>query len=367
MTDSFYSARYSDGRTAAVHHVRVALDTAGLTILTEEATQLDRWPAAEIRLIGEPDDDGAIRLRREEGDARLTIDNRDLIARLTALARNLRRPAPRAHVRGRRIALWAGGAAASVALFFFVVVPHFAHEIVRLTPTNFEARAGAAMAEVVIGLLADTEPKRQGKPLCERADGQAALRRMTAALTAPARLSAPPVVRVVNSKHRNAFALPGGQVLVLRGLIEFAFGPNEIAGVLAHELAHIEHRHPLQIAIERTSGAFVIGLLFGDAVGFSVVGTAASAMLQGYYSRDMEAEADERGLALMQAAGFRTTALGEFFERLARQEPDLPGIFSALSTHPDTGERAARARAAGTGGGAALSAAEWQALRGICR
>jgi Zn-dependent protease with chaperone function len=365
--DSFYPARYSDGRTAAAHQVRVALDTADLTIVTEEATQIDRWPTAEIRLVGEPDDEGAVRLCRDGGDARLTIDNRDLIARLTAQARNLRRPASRAHVRGRRIALWAGGAAASVALFFFVVVPYFAHEIVRLTPAIFEARAGAAMADVVIGLLADAEPKRQGKSLCEHADGQAALRRMTAALAAPTSLAAPPVVRVVNSKHRNAFALPGGQVLVLRGIIEFASGPNEIAGVLAHELAHIEHRHPLQIAIERTSGAFVIGLLFGDAVGFSVAGTAASAMLQGYYSREMEAEADARGLALMQAAGFTTTALGEFFERLALQEPALPGIFSALSTHPDTGERAARARAARTGGGAALSAAEWQALRGICR
>lgn len=367
MTEALYSARYSDGRTAAIHLVRVSLGPQGLEIYAEDGGSLDLWPNDDIRLVGVPDEDGTVRLGRESSDARLTVSHLEFVTRLKAQATRLRRPPVPPHVRGRRIALWAGGAAASVALFFFVIVPHFAHEIVRLTPTTFEARAGAAMADAVIGLLADTEPKRQGKSLCERADGQVALRQMTAALAAPARLSAPPVVRVVNSKHRNAFALPGGQVLVLRGLIEFAFGPNEIAGVLAHELAHIEHRHPLQIAIERTSGAFVIGLLFGDAVGFSVVGTAASAMLQGYYSREMEAEADERGLALMQAAGFRTTALGEFFERLARQEPALPGIFSALSTHPDTGERAARARAAGTAGGAALSAAEWQALRGICR
>lgn len=367
MTAALYPARYSDGRTAAMRLVRAALDDSRLSVVDESGGLLDAWPLAEIRAVGLADSDGTLRLSRAGGDARLTVTNADFSAQLRSLCPDLHRPVSPPHVRWRRIALWTGGTVASLAVFFFVIVPIFAREVVRLTPPAVEARAGAWMSDHVINLMADTEAKRQGKAVCQRPDGQAVLERLVFTLTTHATLPAPAVVQVVNSPIINAFALPGGRVLIFRGLLEAAVHPNEVAGVLAHELGHAELRHPLQIAIEQSSGAFVIGLLFGDAVGFSIMGMTVSALLRGYYSRSMETEADDRGLALMRAADFAVEPLAHFFTRLAQREKTLPGLFSVLSTHPDSGDRAARIRAMPREGSRAMSNGDWQALSGICR
>lgn len=373
MTLALYPARYSDGRTARVQAVRASLDTGQLLIFDDNGGPLDTWPLDEVRLLGEPDDDGIVRVCRADGDARLTIGDAQFLASLKAAARNLRRPVSRPSVRGRRIVLWTVGAVLSVGLFFFVIVPFFAREAVRLIPPTLEARIGAVSVEQVIELLADKESKRQGKALCQTPEGKAMLDRIVAALSQHAKLPYPLVVQIVNSKHVNALALPGGQILMLRGLIDFALHPHEIAGILAHEIAHIEFRHPFQIAIERTSGALMVGLLFGDAVSFSVVGAAVSTLVQGYYSRDMEAQADERGLELMRAAGFTTAPLAGFFDRVAKREAALPSIFSVLSTHPDSGGRAARTRGASSASDQPLLPImphgewrEWLALRRVC-
>lgn len=367
MSEPLYPARYSDGRTAAIRSVRVSLDGPRLTIVDDAGNVMDTWPTADIRLVGAPHEDGTLRLCRGSGDARLSVNSFNFASSLEARCPDLRRPVTPSHLRWQKIVLWSAAAVAGLVVFFFVAVPLFAREIVRLTPPALEARAGAWMADYLITIMADPDAKRQGKVVCERPDGQAALQRLVSALNSHATLPLPPVVQVVNSGLVNAFALPGGRILIFRGLLEFAVHANEVAGVLAHELAHAEHRHPLQIAIEQTSGAFVVGLLFGDAVGFSAASIAVTTLLRGYYSRGMETEADDRAVALMRAADISTLSLAAFFERLSQKESDLTGLFSLLSTHPELAVRAERLRNASHRGRDALTPAEFVSLRNICR
>ena len=178
----------------------------------------------------------------------------------------------------------------------------------------------------------------------------------------------PLTVRVIPEKTVNAFAAPGGQVVLFSGLIEKAESPEEVAGVMAHEIAHAIERHPMQSML-RAAGVFLlVGLLVGDT---STLGTLASegakVLLVLSYSRDTEREADRIGMELLNKAGIRGDGLLDFFARLQGErgeEGRLPVLFAS---HPMHAERVERLKLLATGTQAALSQKQWRALRDICR
>jgi Zn-dependent protease with chaperone function len=143
-------------------------------------------------------------------------------------------------------------------------------------------------------------------------------------------------LHVVDDPRVNALALPGGQIVVFTGLITEAGSADEVAGVLAHEMQHVLHRHGLRQLVRRLGGAAVITLATG---GGDLAGLAGRAdeLVQLSYGREQESEADRDGLALMHRAGLPPAAMASFFERLQRQPPDDVPEF--LSTHPDTARR----------------------------
>ena len=165
---------------------------------------------------------------------------------------------------------------------------------------------------------------------------------------------------ILNTQIVNAFALPGGFVYITRGLLSLASSEAELAGVLAHELAHVAARH----GAERQSAQQVaqIGLLLG-AIGLQVAGlpsglmqigqTAALAAIKGY-SREQEFEADTLGIRYMSLAGYNADAMATFLSSLrehSRIEARVLGLppgqldeFNIMSTHPRTIERVKQAQ-----------------------
>jgi len=360
------TARYADGRLAGRADVLVDADAAGLTIRTLADELVAHWPAGEVRRIGTADADGTLRLCQLGGDARLVVNDAGFAAYVAANFPRLAQSPYGSRIAPWKVALWAGGAVASVALLLFVIVPAFARYLVPLVPASVETRAGTWMADLIVTQTASPEAVRQHKTTCHAPAGTAALDRIVLTLTAGEHLPYPVLVTVVNSPVVNALALPGGRIIVFRGLLDLTADPNEVAGVLAHELGHVEYRHPLQAAIKSSSGGFLVGLLLGDAVGFSAVAGLGGMLLFNHYSQDMETDADSRGLALMHRAQFATAPLAGFFAKVAARQPMLDSVPSLLLTHPGNEERAARIRADTTGGGPALDAASWQALKAIC-
>ena len=153
-------------------------------------------------------------------------------------------------------------------------------------------------------------------------------------------------IRAVDSEEVNAFALPGGQMVVMGGLLEAAEGPEEVAGVLAHEMAHVTERHGLKGAAHGAGRWLALSLLIGDdSAWVALAGQAADVASGSAYSREQEAAADAEGARLMAAAGLDPTALARFFERL-KQEPgsELTGMASWISSHPEHDERIAHVR-----------------------
>lgn len=150
-------------------------------------------------------------------------------------------------------------------------------------------------------------------------------------------------VRVVESPEMNAYALPGGYITVFTGLIAESKSPEEVAGVLAHEMAHVTMRHGL----ERIAGqlGIVVGVqvLLGDVSGLLALGVELGQFAaQNSYSRSQETEADLEGARMLHDAGIDPLAMARFFENLAEQEG--ANVPAWLSTHPDTRDRIERLR-----------------------
>jgi len=155
---------------------------------------------------------------------------------------------------------------------------------------------------------------------------------------------------VVNTDAVNAFALPGGFVYVNRGLIERADNLAELAGVLAHEIAHVEERHGAE-QIERVQRANL-----GLSLAYILIGRAPSgleraaiqvggAAVFARYSREAEREADEVAIPLLVRAGIDPNGLVTFFMELLAERQRQPSILEQwFSTHPTTEERIAEAR-----------------------
>jgi predicted Zn-dependent protease len=152
---------------------------------------------------------------------------------------------------------------------------------------------------------------------------------------------------VADYKETNAFALPGGPVWIHRGAIAAARNEAQLAGVLAHEIAHIAERHAADQMTKTLVANGLLGLLgamLGNDGSARAAQTAAHVLAGGYlltFSRDDERDADRVGARIMRQAGWDPREMVAFMEGLRRQEgrdPDSVTVF--LSSHPGPGERA---------------------------
>jgi predicted Zn-dependent protease len=154
----------------------------------------------------------------------------------------------------------------------------------------------------------------------------------------------PFTIKVVDSDEINAFALPGGFFYVNSGLILAADEEAELAGVMAHEIAHVAARHAMrQMTRANWANIGTIPLIFiGGGVGYAVRAAAGLGLPLTFltFSRGFEAEADYLGVQYMYKTGYDPQAFVSFFEKLQAKEKKKPGTLAkAFSTHPQTPDR----------------------------
>lgn len=154
----------------------------------------------------------------------------------------------------------------------------------------------------------------------------------------------PFTIKVLDTDEVNAFALPGGFFFVNSGLILQADNEAELAGVMAHEIAHVAARHGTRQATRGAIASYAtLPLIFaGGWTGYAIYQAASVAIPMGFlkFSRGFESEADMLGLQYMYKAGYDPTSFVDFFEKVESLEKKKPGTMSKVfSTHPMTEDR----------------------------
>jgi peptidase M48-like protein len=203
---------------------------------------------------------------------------------------------------------------------------------------------GSQAKEMAIGRQLATEVEQQAKMIDDPMITEY-VNRVGQNIVLHSDAKVPFTIKVIDSDEVNAFALPGGFFFVNKGLLLAADNEAELAGVMAHEIAHVAARHAMENA---GKGQFLgYGLLAGMILTGGIAGTIiqntaglTQALAFFNFSRGAESEADMLGCEYLYAAGYDPTGMSSMFEKLASKNSKKPGTLSKLfSTHPQSIDR----------------------------
>ncbi|MFZ1689304.1 MAG: M48 family metallopeptidase [Flavobacteriales bacterium] len=151
---------------------------------------------------------------------------------------------------------------------------------------------------------------------------------------------------VVNDAQVNAFAMPGGHIVVYTGLLDELDTPQELAGLLAHEGTHVQERHSTRSMVRQFASSFFLSLVAGDAGALGEIAANKGDELRGLsYSRDLEQAADDIGMQRMHANGVDPHGMIDLLEELKGAHGSSAEPPAFLSSHPLTDDRIANAKA----------------------
>jgi Zn-dependent protease with chaperone function len=349
-------AIFFDGTTNRRHEVALALGPD--LEISESGVALASWRYDDLRAAD--GGQGTLRLKCTSGRplARLEVPDPAVQADIRARAKFLDVERDTG-AQTRRIVAWSVAAVASIVAIVVFGIPLAAARLVPLIPLSFERRLGDMVDNRVQQVF-------RGK-ICVDAKGNAAFSKLVDTLAQAGHLNMPLRAVVVASPVPNAFALPGGKIYLLNGLLQKANNVDEIAGVLAHEMGHVAHRDQTRMIIQNGGTSFLMGLLLGDITGSGAVIFATRSVFAASYSREAEAGADAFAIATMHALGRSPAPMGELLFRITGAQGGR--TIGILASHPLTEDRRARMRREDRPdtGPEILSAEEWGALKSVCR
>lgn len=358
---------FFDGRTGARHDVQVALQPTALRVTDSAGRVLADWPYDEIDELNAPTHVLRLGRRNDPVLARLEIFDAPFAHEIDVLAHHVDRTG--AIQRRQRLGVIGWTIVATVALVAvsYWGVPAIADRLAPAIPLAVERRMGEAVNMQVRAQL-DTRNAGAGFECgngATEAAGRAALDKIMKRLEGTAGLRLPLRATVVRRPEANALALPGGQMYIFQGLIQKADNPDEVAGVIAHEIGHVANRDGTKGVLQGAGLSFLFGMLLGDFVGGGAVVFAAKTVLQSSYSREAESAADRYAAELMTKAQGDTRALATMLDKIGGATE--PGM-KILLDHPETKARVAAINRIAANGPTIpfLTTAEWAALKRIC-
>jgi len=354
-----FPAIYFDGRSAKRHDVLVDITDRIVRIFDLSGTRLDTWPLKKIARTHPIIRSGPLRLRnRRNPTARLVIADEAAIERFFELLPRLRKTFYTTR-RFANTALTLAVITSLVVTASYLAIPRLAKPIAEAIPYELEERIGRTTMR---SLAADW-------PVCE-GEGIHAIERLVRRLQSGRVQDFGISIFVVDSPSSNAFALPGGMVIVTDSLIEFMKDGDELAGVLAHEIGHVNLHHPLEGMLSQLGVMLFLNMVSGSGSGDLVeIGGMIAATS---YSRDYERQADEEGFAILIDVQIDATAYGRLLERFGEIEArladqDILAIAELFRTHPYSLERAEIAMTLGRLDTIpAMTEADWALVSALC-
>ncbi len=350
---------FFDGARARAYQVNVWVEGAHLHISNPAGhfSQLS-WPLkslARLREYEQDTDPGAWHIAPTGSEARLIVRSPDLQKQIAGAAGGRFIASRWRRLQSLLFRYVLPAAALLVAFYFGVEI--LARWAVPFVPHSFERALGESIRENLGSIIQDAK-------ICDRREGGIVLEKIASDFAKKADLPFPLTIEVVQNDRENAFAIPGGYVVIFDGLLKKADKPELIAGVLAHEIGHVAHRHGMQGLLQSTLVWGVIAVIIGDMTSIAPIFVAA--IVNSAYSRKMESEADLYALRLMESLRLNPEPFAAWFEKMAEKEEG--GMLTYFSTHPAPAERARLMRGAAGGKSESwLRQEEWSALRSICQ
>jgi Zn-dependent protease with chaperone function len=248
-----------------------------------------------------------------------------------------------------------GASLAFAAAALFVLTMFEAPKLVaRWIPASIAGKIGLQGVK----LFASADPD------CNEGAGAAALRRILDRLQSGADYGQPFKLHIVGGEMENSFALPGRHIVLVSGLIKRTNAPEEIAGVLAHEMGHGLEKDPEALFIRNIGMKILLKFL---AWGDDSAAEFRAMLLQMRYSRDAERSADAHAIAILKRARISPEFAGDFIMRAAAQSPTGEGALDDFGAHPASEERARLFLSQPPyPAEPILTAAEWTAAQTIC-
>ena len=343
-----YSAKYFDGESPQSLAVEISIKNAVLEIVQNQEI-IDHWPIKLLRF--DPAHISTTMLMCEgETDARLEITDRGVIQELQSLG--LLKKETSINLDYKQLFIWLtviiiafGGAVISVKPLTRFIAKGISHQTEHAMLEKAQAYSHIEFCQLTSEqqqsldkLVAKVYPLMDG-------DNELGLR-----------------VKVAKSSQENAFAVPGAEIWILEGLLKKAKTPEEVVGVLAHEIEHVRKRHVLESIVRSSLLTSLLAISVGDASAVLVVDPhTASKIFSLSYDRQMENEADTGALERLKKAKVSSQGLVDFFERNKGTGSSIPQF---LSTHPSDESRIAFLKSlAQPTQGKLLSDKEWAELK----
>lgn len=357
---------YFESDTASPRSVIVKFGDASLMILDTNDMPVTHWPLATLRTVSTADDRLLLTPDRT-GTERLSVDDPTMIEALRRVCPDLdaQRTAPRN--RWQPIFIRVSAVLFVAYLTIFHLFPSLAGQMAKLIPPDAESAMGETMSGQFATLITGFDDPR----FCTMPEGMRALASLTSRLEGAAGAHLPLDVKVLEHDQPNALALPGGHIILTSGLLALATSPEEVAGVLAHEIAHVVHSDPTRLTLRSTGLTGILNVVLGDFSGARATAALANALQDDGYPADVETAADEFAVDLLSRRGLPTIPFAKIFPKLRGGIVQTEERLSYHAGHTDLTLRARAIARADTIADKpfepALSDQQWVALRGICR
>lgn len=357
MSENQFSARFFDGQSLRSYQASVEICDTHLLIrvLINDEEKSFEWQWGKLQVMEPPHDNRDIVFGyRDTPGARLVINERKYY-------NDIHKHILPSHIKHASVnhpwhKVMVIVIACSVLLIILLfAIPIAAPFIAKVVPQSWDDKLGQF---VIKGF---SESKRE----CIAPAGKAALEKMVAKLGKGSDKKFDVKVLKTSSDDINAFAVPGDHIIIFSGLLQFADSPDEVAGVLAHEMGHAIEHHPTQGLIRTMGINIVVASSFGTSVDY------LTQLFHLKFSREDEAKADDIALLLLQQANIDKKGFADFFEKFSKEHDFLTEhekVLEYFSSHPGMAQRMehVKAQPAQPKTVPSLSSQEWRDLKDIC-
>ena len=329
-----FSGYYFDGKSPLRRDVTVTVTREGLRILNNDDQSIILWSFSDIKQVNDIYTEEEIRL--EYGNELPQI----LIIKDPRFINSVKEISPKFNKRFKpfvtkskrtKILVYIFISATLISgLMYIWVLPALGNLIVKKIPVTWEVKIGQNFKKYFVSEFNKCEEKELNEKLVlikNKLENTIQDSNYKYDIT------------IVDFDMVNAFALPGGEIVIFRGLIEKSNRPEELAGVLAHEIQHIEQRHFTKILVKELSIHVLIAIMIGNSEVVNTVVMSANTLRSLAYRRSEESSADTEGLKMLVDARIDPGGMIDFFKILESEHGEIEGYNKYISTHPDTEDR----------------------------